>query len=133
MSFGQCGVESFEHTQFRQQSPAVVHVRLIFARPVKSLAGEHLQAGQVDLVPLVELHISLGKVLADDPHELNRAEKTGRDGGMAGRTAEQARVLCFRGLDGIQCGGTDDKYAHKVQSFSDSASGEARGIPRRSQ
>jgi hypothetical protein len=66
MRLRQHGREGLEHAEFGQQRAAVVHVRLVFARPVKRFAGQNLQAFQVNFVPAIKLEVFLGKILADD-------------------------------------------------------------------
>ena len=79
---------------------------------MERFAGQDLQAGQVNLVPAVKLEVFFRKIVAHDADEFDRAEKARGHGGMAGRTAQQARIFRFGSLDGIQRGGTDNKNAH---------------------
>ena len=60
---------------------------------MKGLARQHLQALQVNPVTLVELNIALGKVIPHHAHQFNRAKETGRHRRVAGRAAQQSRVL----------------------------------------
>ena len=92
----QRGREGLEHAQLGQQRAAVVHVHLVFARPMKGFAGQNLQAFEVNFVPAIKLEVFLGKILADHADQFDRAEKARGDGGVAGRAAQQARVFRLR-------------------------------------
>ena len=104
--------ELLEHAQLGGERAAVVHVDLVFAGPVEGLARLDLEARQVDAVLLVERDILLGEILADHAHEVDRGEEAGRDGGVAGRAAEEPGIFGRGGLDGVECGGADDEDAH---------------------
>src|SRR5215831_6875544 len=112
MSFGESRVERLEHAQFRQQRLAIVHIQLVFARPMESLAGQNLQTFQVNPMPFVELDVALREIVADNTDQLDRAEKTGRDRRMTGRAAKKAWVFSLRSPDGIQRGRTDNQHTH---------------------
>ena len=104
--------ERLEHAQLRRERAALVHVHLVFARPVERLARLHLQAREVEPMALVERGVFLREILANDADEIHVAEKAGRDRRVAGGTAEQPRVGSLRGFDGIQRRRTDNQYAH---------------------
>ena len=53
-------------------------------------------------------------LVSELPEEKKEAPMPGGHGGMAGRTAQQARVFGLRSLDGVQGGGADDENAHAV-------------------
>ena len=108
MRLRQHGREGLEHAQLGQQRPAVVHVRLVFAGPVKRFSGQDLEAAQVNFVPAIKLDVFFRKILADNADQFDRREEARGDGGMAGGAAEQARVFPGGSFDGIECGGTDD-------------------------
>ena len=110
---GQGGHEGFEHAKFGCKRTAVVHVHFVLAGPVEGLAGGKFEAGEVNSMMPVKLEVAFGKVGADDAHEIDGGEEAGRDGGVAGRAAEQAGILGLGGLDGVQRGGTDNHYAHE--------------------
>ena len=113
MRVGQCGSEGFENPQLRQQRPAMIHIRLIFARPMKRFPRQDLQGLQIDAAAFVELQVPLGKILADDADQSHRAEKTGRYGSVAGGAAQKTRVFGFRSFDRVQRGRADNQNAHK--------------------
>jgi len=63
-------------------------------------------------LPLIQLDVFFGKILADNADQFDRRKKTRGHGGVAGRAAQQTRIFGFRGLDGIEGGGADNEYAH---------------------
>jgi len=74
-----------------------------------------LQALQINLSPLVELDVWFWKIVSDNPDDFYRAEETGSDGCVAGRAAEQARVLRLWCFDRIQGGRADNSNAHAFE------------------
>ena len=119
VGFRQRGIERLEHAQFREQRPAIVHVHLIFARPMEGLARQDLQAGQVNLMALIELEVLLGKVFTHHAHQAHGAEKARRHAGVTGGTAQQSRIFRRRRFNGIKGGGTNNENAHGT-SYRDS-------------
>ena len=81
---------------------------------MKGLAGENLEAFEIDAVTFVELDIPFRKILADYADEFYRAEETRGNGGMAGGTAEETRVFGFGSFDGVERSGANDKNTHVV-------------------
>src|SRR5436190_18415006 len=112
MRFGQRRRKRFENPQLGQQGAAVVHVELVFAGPVESLAGENLQAVQLNAMPAVELDVSFREIFTDDANKFYRAEKAGGNCRVARGTAEQTRVFGFWGFNRIKGGRTNDQYTH---------------------
>ena len=112
MRLRQFGRERLKHAQLGQQRAAIVHVRLVFARPVKRFAGQNLQAFEINFVPVIKPDVFFGEIGADDANQFHRAEKARGDGGVAGRAAQQARIFRSRSLDGIQRRRTDNENAH---------------------
>src|SRR5437016_887508 len=112
MGFWQSGRERFKNTQLRQKRPAIVHINLVFAGPMESLAGQNLKTFEINSMPVIKLNVTLGKIVTDHADELDGAEEARGHGGMAGRAAEQTRVFSFRGLDGIEGGRADNEDAH---------------------
>ena len=55
-----------------------------------------------------------GKIIADHPDQVDRAEKTGRDGGIRSRAAEQLVMLRSGSLDVIERNGTNNEYGHRI-------------------
>ena len=53
----------------------------------ESLAGQNLQPLDADAVPLVEVQVAFGKILADNTDQVHRPKKARGHGSMAGRTA----------------------------------------------
>lgn len=99
--------ERFEDAEFGFERPAIVHVHFVFAGPMESFAGSDLQAFEIDFVLFVERDVVLWEIFTDDADEFDGSEEARGDGGMAGGTAEQARVLRIRGANGIKGCGTD--------------------------
>jgi len=89
VQLGQGRSEGFKHAELGQQRAAIVHVGLVFARPVKGFAWKHLEPGQINAMALVELQIFFREVIADDADEFDGTEKAGGDSGVAGRAAER--------------------------------------------
>src|SRR6266850_2761803 len=112
MRFRQSGGERFENTQFRQKRPAVIHIDLVFARPMEGLAWQNLETFEINPVSLIEPNVTLWKIVTHNADELDRAEEARGHGGMAGRAAEQTRIFCFRCFDGIEGGRTDNEDTH---------------------
>src|SRR3989442_15841386 len=81
--------EALEYAQLSGEGAAVVHVQLVFSGPMEGLAGPELEAGEGNSMAAIELDIALGKVLPNDADELDRAEKTRGDGGVAGGNPQQ--------------------------------------------
>jgi len=102
-----CGVNFSNTPSSVKSGAAVVHVHLVFARPMKRLARRILQAPEVDPVLAVELKVSLREILAHDPDQVDRTEKARGHGRVTGRTAEQARIFAGGSFDGVQGGGAD--------------------------
>ena len=69
---------------------------------MERFAGRDLKSFQVNMVLAVEFQMGLGKILAHHADQPDGREKAGRDGGMAGRTAQQARMMRGRCCDGIK-------------------------------
>src|SRR5256885_1677759 len=100
MRLRQRGSKSFKHAKLGQQRPAIVHVDFVFAGPMKSFPGKNLQPFEVNAMALIKLNVTLRKIIADDSDKFDRAEKTGRNGSMAGRTAQQTGIFRFWRFDG---------------------------------
>ena len=79
---------------------------------MERLSRRNLQTLEVDAVTAIKSDIALREIVADDANQLDRSEKTGGDGGMAGRTAEQARIFAVSRFDGVKRGGTNNENAH---------------------
>jgi hypothetical protein len=125
---GQFGRELLEHPQFRSQCSSLVHVRGILARPMERPARPPLQARQVNPVALIKPQVTPGEILPHHPDQLDRAKETRRHRRMAGRAAQQARVLRFGGFDGIQGGRSDNKNFHR-EVIQGCVRGPAPGFP----
>ena len=63
---------------------------------MERFAGRDLQTFEIDFVLFVERDVVLGEIFADDADEFDRREKARGHGGVAGGTAEQARVFRIR-------------------------------------
>jgi hypothetical protein len=64
------------------------------------------------MVAFIELKISLRKIVADDPDQLDGAKKARRDRRVTGGAAEQAWILRFGSLDGIQRRRANNQNTH---------------------
>jgi hypothetical protein len=51
---------------------------------MKGFTGQDLEAFEINPVPLVELKVFLGEILANDSDELDRTEKAGSHRGVTG-------------------------------------------------
>jgi len=113
IAFRQLRLEFLENVQRHRKRLAIVHVLLVFARPAKGLARRDFKAGQVDLAIREKLPVLGREIVANDPDQVDRAEKAGRNGGIRRRTAEQLVMLRRGGLDVIERDGANDEYGHK--------------------
>jgi hypothetical protein len=84
---------------------------------VKGLAGDDLESFEVDLVFAIEAQVSLREILADHADELDGGKEARGHGGVAGRAAEEARVMGLGCFDGIQSRGADNKNTHFSLNF----------------
>src|SRR5258705_476035 len=112
MRLWQYGSESLKDAEFGQQRAAIVHIHFVFAGPMECFAWKNLEALEVDAMAFVKLDVTLGKIIADDSDELNWTEKAGGNGGVTGRTAQQARVFCFGSFNGIEGSRADNQDTH---------------------
>src|SRR6267142_3961195 len=96
--------ERFEDAKLGQERLAIIHVHLVFARPVKGLARFHLETVQIDFVFAIEVEVALWEIVADNSHHFNRREERRRDGGMTGGTTEEFRIFGGRSLDRVEGG-----------------------------
>jgi hypothetical protein len=79
---------------------------------MESFSRLNLQAMEVDAMAAVELHVTLGKIVAHHADQLDRAIKAGGDGRVAGRSAEEAGIFGLGSFDRVEGGGTDNQDAH---------------------
>src|SRR2546421_12231782 len=89
--FRQSRREGLEHTKFRRQRPAIIHVHFIFARPMKGLATRRLQSFKINAVTAIQLNVAPGEIVADDADQFDRRKKTCRYRRMTGRSAKESR------------------------------------------
>ena len=109
---GQARGEAFKHPQFRRQRPAIIHVDFIFAGPMERFARRDLQSFQINFVFAVKVQVRLGEILPHHAHQPDGREKAGREGRVAGRAAQQARVFRLGSFDGIQGRRANNQDAH---------------------
>ena len=83
MGIGKTRSERFEHAEFGQQGSPIVHVSLIFTRPMKGLSRENLQTVEVDAALSIELQVALGEIFPDDADYARWAKKAGGHRRMA--------------------------------------------------
>jgi hypothetical protein len=84
---------------------------------MERFARENLEAFEINLMATEELKVFFGEILTDDADQLHGSKETGRDGGMAGRAAEEPGIFGLGSFNGVQGGGTDNQYAHVVLNW----------------
>jgi len=85
---GQRGRERSQTRRVGQQRAAVVHGSPRIRPTNGRFLRENLEALEVNFVPAIKLNVFFGKSSPTTPTNFDRAEKSSRDGGMAGRPTE---------------------------------------------
>src|SRR5438552_3845151 len=77
---GQGGSEGFEDAKLGQECAAIVHVGLVFTRPMKCFPGQDLQPIEIDAMAFVKLNVTFREIFSDNADQFHRAEKAGGHG-----------------------------------------------------
>src|SRR5450759_2492076 len=97
----QLGIEIGENVEIGPQGLAIVHIGRVLAGPEKRLAGDAIQAAEIDLAGRQKIDVFLREIFADDADDFNLREIRGGEGDVRARSAEHAVYFSMRRFDAV--------------------------------
>ena len=108
VAFGQLGIEIGEDVEVGAQRLAIVHVGRVLAGPEEGLAGDALEAGEIDFAGGQEIDIFLREIFAHHADDFDLREIRGGERDVGARSAEHAVNFSMRRFHAIIGNGSND-------------------------
>src|ERR1035437_7402472 len=97
----QLGIEIGENVEIGAQGLAIVHIGRVLAGPEKRLAGDAIEAGEIDLARRQKIDVFLGEIFAHDADDFDLRVIRGGKGDVRARSAEHAVYFSMRRFDAV--------------------------------
>src|ERR1035437_4534732 len=108
----QPGIEIREDVEIGLQGLAIVHIGRVLTGPEEGLAGDAVEAGEIDLAGRQKIEVFLREVLADDADDFDLREIRGGEGDIRARSAEHAVYFSMRRFDAVIGNGSNHDEGH---------------------
>ena len=128
IALGQFGIEIGEDVEICAQRFAIVHIGRVLAGPEKRLAGDAIEAGEIDLARRQKIDVFLREILADDADDFDLRVIRGGEGDVGARSAEHAVYFSMRRFDAVIGNGSNDDEGHVRPNCSNRAVGSGRSF-----